>query len=149
MTGRFGGEPVAVPLPGGCQCPGTPHAQDEVYLLPRLTFDGGAAAEAVLMSGIGHRDADALVRPLIRAYLEHQVSGWNLVGEAGVPVPFSPALLLSDWDTAKAVGDAADGLYSETLLAPLRDAVQKSLPAGPTAPSTSPRTRSASTRRKR
>lgn len=149
MTGRFGGERVAVPLPGGCQCPGAPHERDEVYLLPRLTFDGGAAAEAVISTAIGTGDADAVAVPLVRAYLAHQVAGWNLVDADGQPVPYSMELLLSDWETARVVGDAADELYSEGLLAPLVAAVSTSSQGGRTAPSTSPRTRTASSRRKR
>lgn len=148
---RFSTTPITVPLPGGCQCPGQPHAQDETYLLPRLTFDGGAAAEAVINRhlSLSPMDTDALGRDLVRAYLTHQVAGWNLVTEDGTPLPYDPALLLSDWETALAVGDRADDLYSEVLLAPLRVAVQKSLPAGPTGPSTSPRTSTASRPRKR
>lgn len=145
---RFPTDRVTVALPGGCQCPGQPHAQDEAYLLPRLTFEGGAAAEAVLAAAIGRGDTEAVARPLVRAYLEHQVTGWNLTGEAGAPLPYSSALLLSDWEVARVVGDAADDLYSEALLAPLLAAASKSSPGGPTGPSTSPRTPRASRRRK-
>lgn len=147
---RFGGEPVVAPLPGPCECPGSPHDRDEVYLLPRLTFDGGAAADRVITRHLGpDMDTSVLADELIRVFLEHQVSGWNLLGDDGAPLPYSAALLLSDREAAVAVGDAADALYAEALLAPLQAAVQKSLPAGPTAPSTSPRTRTAGRPRKR
>lgn len=150
MTGWFGGERVTVPLPA-CRCPGTPHERDEVYLLPALTFDGGAAADTavrrapVTETGL---DVDRLTKDLCRAYLTHQVAGWNLVDADGRPVPYSASLLLSNWEVARIVGDAADELYSEGLLAPLVAAVSTSSPAGPTGPSTSPRTRSASRPRK-
>lgn len=147
--GRFGGENVTVALPGGCQCPGTPHAQDEVYLLPRLTFDGGAAAEAVLRDGLGKGDLDAIAVPVLHAYLAHQVAGWNLVGPDGKPVPYSAALLIKDWESARVVGDAADDLYSGVLLAPLVASASASSPGGPTGASTSPRTRTASKPRRR
>ena len=145
---RFGGGSVTAPLPGPCGCPGTPHERDEVYLLPVLSFDGGSAADAALKRMLGSGDTEAVTREVVRAYLTHQVAGWNLVGDDG-PVPYDPALLLSDWSAALAVGEVADGLYSEALLAPLRAAASTSSPGGPTARSTSARTPAASTRRKR
>lgn len=149
MGGRFGGDNVTVVLPGGCQCPSGPHRQDEVYLLPRLSFDGGADAESVVREWAGKSDVHAFTIALSRSYLRQQVAGWNLVDADGAPVPYSADALLSDFDTARAVADAADELYSERLLAPLVAAVSKSSPGGATAPSTSARTPSASTRRKR
>ena len=149
MTGRFGGENVPVALPGGCRCPGTPHAQDEVYLLPRLTFEGGARSDAVIAAHLERGDTADLGRALSRVYLTEQVAGWNLTGEGGLPLPFAPALLLSDWEASRVVADKADDLYSEVLLAPLVTAASKSSPAGRTAASTSARTRTASRPRKR
>lgn len=146
---RFGGERVTVPLPGPCGCPGSPHAADEVYLLPVLTFDGGTAADTAMRSMLGSGDADAVTREVVRAYLTHQVAGWNLVDEDGRPVPYDPALLLSDWAAALVVGDKADDLYSEALLAPLVAAASTSSPGGPTGASTSRRTPAASRRQKR
>ena len=148
MTDRFGGALVSVPL-GHCACPGTPHAGgDEASLLPRLSYEGGAAAERTVNRVIG-TDPEAVATALCRVYIEHQVSGWNLTDADGAPVPFTAALLLSDWTTSRLVAEAADGLYSEGLLAPLVAAVSTSSPPSQTAPSTSPRTRSASSRRKR
>lgn len=146
---RFGGERVTVPLPGPCGCPGSPHAADEVYLLPTLSYDGGSAADAALKRMLGSGDSEAVTREVVRAYLTHQVAGWNLVDADGAAVPYDPALLLSDWTAALVVGDRADDLYSEVLLAPLREAASTSSPAGPTAPSTSARTPAASRPRKR
>jgi hypothetical protein len=151
MGGRFGGDNVTVVLPGGCQCPSGPHRQDEVYLLPRLTFDGGAAAEAVITRHLASSpvDEEALSRDLCAAYIRHQAIGWNLVDESGAPAPFSVDLLLSDWTTARVVADKADDLYSAGLLAPLVEAASPSSPRSRTAASTSPRTRPASRARKR
>lgn len=151
---RFGGENVPVVLPGGCQCPETPHpAGDIVYLLPRLSFDGGLAAGAAIReaptSASGGIDADLLAEALVRAYLDHQVVGWNLTDADGQPVPFSPALLRSDYTSAVEVGNAADDLYTEALLAPLQGAASTSSPRGAKAASTSPRTRSPGRPRKR
>ena len=146
---RFGGGSVTAHLPGPCGCPGTPHERDEVYLLPVLSFDGGSAADAALKRMLGSGDTEAVTREVVRAYLTHQVAGWNLTGPDGAPLPYDPALLLSDWTSALAVGEVADGLYSEVLLAPLVVAASTSSPGGPTAPSTSARTPAASTRRKR
>jgi hypothetical protein len=149
VTDRFGGPNVTVPL-GPCGCPSTPHADgDEAYLLPRLTFAGGAAGEALIGSALTKGDEEAIASALVQVYIRHQVTGWNLTGEDGAPVPWDPDLLLSDWTMSRVVGEAADDLYSEALLAPLLASVSKSSQGGQTAPSTSPRTRSASTRRKR
>lgn len=151
---RFGGDNVTVGLPGGCQCPGTPHEQDEVHLLPRLTFDGGAAGNAVLQrwaAGLVSDDPkarEAFERDLSVVYLTHQVAGWNLVDDSGKPIPYSPDMLLSDYGTARAVADRADDLYSEALLAPLAAAVSTSSPAGRTAGATS-RSRPPSGRRRK
>lgn len=150
MTDRFGGENVTVPL-GPCACPSTPHAGgDEVYLLPRLTFDGGAAGEAAIMASLAAGDSTGdIERGLGKVYIRYQVAGWNLVDDAGKVVPNATERLLADWTLARPVAEAADGLYSKVLLAPLVASVSTSSQGGPTAPSTSPRTRSASTRRKR
>lgn len=150
MTDRFGGQNVTVPL-GPCGCPSTPHADgDEVYLLPRLTLKGGAAAEAALRAALdAGGDPKGIEASLGEVYIRHQVAGWNLTGDDGAPLPWSPDLLLSDWSACRPVLDKADGLYSEALLAPLVATVSTSSQGGQTAPSTSPRTRSASTRRKR
>ena len=147
MTDRFGGQNVTVLL-GPCGCPSTPHEQDEAYLLPRLSFDGGAAAEAAVVAHLGE-DRGTIERALGEAYIRHQVVGWNLVDGNGDPLPWDPALLLSDWSIARPVAEMADGLYSTVLLAPLVATVSTSSQGGRTAPSTSARTRSATTRRKR
>ena len=156
---RFGGDPVAVSL-GACQCPGTPHeGGDEVYLLPRLSLAGGAAASRVvarfvpLMAERGEdaQDPDLNARfglELGKVYIQEQTTGWNLTGEAG-PLPFSTELLLSDWATGRPVADAADDLYSKALLDPLVEAVSTSSRDGPTAGSTSPSRTTSRTRRKR
>ncbi len=147
---RFGGPDIPVTLPGGCQCPGTPHGEgDIVLLLPRLSYEGGAEAGLVINRYIGKDDTDAFGKDLGAAYLRHQVRGWNLVDEAGQPVPYSADLLLSDWHSARAVADKADDLYSEALLGPLVAAVSTYSPDGQTADSTSPSPTSTTTRRKR
>lgn len=149
MTERPGDIPV--PL-GECRCPGTPHAGGDVaWLLPRLSFEGGAAADHAVLS------FDFAERPgrnrefevaLGVAYLKHQVRGWNLVDEEGKQRPYDAAELLSDWFRARPVAEKADELYSEGLLAPLVEAASRSSADGPTAPSTSRRTTSASKRQK-
>lgn len=120
---RFGdGEPVVVRI-GECACPGTPHADDEVYLRPKLDYAGGAAALAAMVGPV-----ETLSSRLVPVYIEHGVLGWNLVGDDGLPLAYEPDLILGDWEIAYEVGDRADDLYSQRVLAPLIQRASNSSP---------------------
>lgn len=145
---RFDSEPVVAPI-GTCECPGSPHDQDEVYLKPRLDYDGGVAASEVFSQAIviaasngGDLDTNALARLLVPVYIEHGAYDWNLLDADGVPVPFDAALILADYDTARAVGEVADDTYASRVLAPLVRAVANSSQPTPTTGSTSAKKRS-------
>lgn len=96
---------------GACQCPGTPHEQDEA----RIRFQLGASA----LARIGRAEIDGAVRlDPFAAYrqtvLETTVS-WNLLrADAGggvLSVPITPATVAElDQDTLKALAEGADKL---------------------------------------
>lgn len=162
---RFDGAPVEARM-GECGCTplpdgSVPHPDGDVaYLLPRLTFAGGEAAQDVMLSKAGTAiglDPDTaeygavmrdVGRSLAEVYIRHQVTGWNLTNGIG-PLPFSADLLLSDWEAASRVADAADDLYGSKVVGPLVATVQALLPAGPTDASTSPTRPSSRKHRKR
>lgn len=129
-----------------CRCDGTPHPDgDEIYLLPKLTYEGGSAATAALGKVTAVGDIDRL---LGLAYLRHQAVGWNVV-EDGKAVPFDLEAILADWTVAKPIAEKADELYSETFLGPLVRAAAASSRSGPTAGLTSARKASSTRRRTR
>lgn len=140
--GRFDSAPVTVPI-GPCECPGTPHEQDEVYLRPRLGYQAGADASVAFVecSGIGG-DRNALAKLIVPIYVRGGAVGWNLLDADGEPLSFDPERILDDWNTAVLVGEKADSLYSEAVVDPLVRMASPSSRATPTKPSTSARKRS-------
>jgi hypothetical protein len=120
-----------------CACPGSPHADegDLVYLSPTLSMDGGILAEQQVQESGG--DGNVLTRLWVRTFIEHGVTGWNLLDEAGEPVPFDLAVITADWSLARPVGDAAAGLYGDVVLAPFLQASASKSPTGPTRRGTS------------
>ena len=121
-------DPVSVSI-GGCLCPGTPHAEDLVYLAPSLSAAGGMAAQGAIADAStddGTVDGVALQELLWRVYRDHGVIGWNLLDDDGDPVPLSRdnkdrALPYSKG--GRKVGDAADELYLEDVLTPFKERV--------------------------
>ena len=129
------GEPVAVAI-GQCDCPGSPHPDgDVVYLRPRLDYAGGSEAIAVMQAASG--SVEELARALVPVYIRHGATGWNLLDADGFDVPFDVEVLLSDWNVAYEVGEAADTLYSEAVLRPLLQRASSSSPPTPINGSTS------------
>lgn len=111
-----------------CTCPDTPHPDgDEVYLLPSLSLEGGAAAELDLIeSGTisdDRRRTTALLARWTSTYVRYGAVGWNWleVGESGrpEPVPFDVDTLLADYRLSRAVAEKANELYAEAVLGPL------------------------------
>lgn len=95
-------------------------------------------------------DEQELEVRLGRVYLEFGIVRWTFVDEEGKPVPVERALIRKlSWQAVFPVANAASTLYSEDLLRPLVGAASRSSPNGHTAPSTSARRRSSSTRQKR
>lgn len=128
-----------------CACPGTPHADegDLVYLRPTLSLAGGIAAQQDLVASNG--EANELVRRWLVTYVRYGAKSWNLLDEAGQPVPFDVDVLLDDFTLAEPVAEQANDLYSEAVLRPLAMSRSRTSRTGPTAASTSRTRRSRST----
>jgi len=137
---------VAIP----CICPALPDGEprhrdgDEVGLRERLDF----LAVSTIKQNLGamYLDDPAAGVPevlgvLQEQYVIHGVESWTVVDERGKPVPATKSairdLLLTRFDAADIVAEAADELYREAVTLPLlRKALRSSLP-GPTGGSTS------------
>jgi len=143
-----------------CACPDTPHDGDEVYLLPTLSLEGGAAAELDLLYSNDIAEARRTLVLLGRwtvTYVRYGAVGWNWLqtGEDGKPepVPFDVEVLLADYRLSRQIAEKANELYSEAVLGPLLAAVagpppnrqQRRSRTGRTASSTSARPVSIST----
>ena len=155
------GEPIEVRV-RDCACPDTPHPEgDEVYLLPSLSLEGGAAAELDLMDSGSITDekrrTTALLARWTATYVRYGAVGWNWLrlGESGrpEPVPFDVDVLLADYRLSRSVAEKANELYAEAVLGPLLRAAAEPPPnrqqrrsrTGRTAGSTSARPASTST----
>ena len=140
---RFDRPPVPVQV-GPCQCKGTPHPDgDVVYLSPVLTMAGGMAARAAIAENFS--DVVGLQERLARIWLSHGIVGWNFVDDFGQPIPYTAeraATALPYDGGGREVAEAADDLYAEAILRPLRERSSSSSPTGPTDASTSPQTTS-------
>lgn len=151
---------MAERIPVPVQAP-APFIGDEVYLLPTLPLEGGAAAELDLLDvgsiGDEHRRTLALVAKWTVTYVRYGAVGWNWqrVSESGQmePVPFDVEILLADYQLSRAVAEKANDLYGNGDRSPLlRGAVerpnrqQRRSRTGPTEPSTSRRPASTTTR---
>lgn len=133
----FDSEPVEVRLEA-CYCPGTPHEADLVYLAPALSMAGGMAAQSAIGEGIS--DPIRLQELLAEVWLRHGVVSWNLVDEAGDPVPVTRDNAIAALPYGKGgrlVADRADDLYAEDILAPLVARLKSTSPRGRTNGSTS------------
>lgn len=129
-----------------CACPGTPHEEgDVVFLLAKLSFVGGLAAQADIVSAAG--DHAALAQRWLVTYVRHGAVGWNLTDEAGDPVPFDVETILADYGFALPVAEKADELYSASIIDPLTARLNDISRNGRTDASTSPRVRSIPKRR--
>lgn len=128
---------------GACRCPQTPHADgDMVTLRPMLGLAAGIEVQRLMVeSNQAREDAAVITGRLAEAYLLHGVESWNLVGDNGQPIPVNAdsirLYLLNDFSRAAPVADAADDLYMDTVLGPLVDRVNRSLPTTLTNGSTS------------
>lgn len=123
-------EPIPVSI-GACQCPDTPHDEDVALLRPRLLPGDAMAALSALDPS---NDEAAIQRDVGMAFLHGGVVSWNILDDAGQPVPLSAmdtgAL---DWDeTLRPIADKAAELYTESLFRPLLHAAKKSSQHGRT-----------------
>lgn len=137
-------ERVPVPI-GPCACPGTPHTDgDVVELRTRLGLSAGVQLQRLIVEARQNRpDSIELTGKLAESYLLVGVAGWNLVDEAGRPVPVTPdtiqAQLLADFSRSAELADKADELYMGPVLGPLVKRAASLSPTTTTAGSTSAR----------
>lgn len=110
-----------------------PYEGDEVYLLPALSLEGGAAAEMERdfitegFSEVSDAERDRLtMRMLARltdVYVRYGAVGWNWqqLNDKGrpEPVPFDVNVLLASYALSQSVASKASELYSEDVLGPL------------------------------
>lgn len=112
--------------------PPAPYEGSEVYLLPSLSLEGGAAAELDLMQSQEITDRERATRWLLArwtaTYVRYGAVGWDWtrLNEDGrpEPVPFDVEELLSDYRVSKEVANKANELYSEAVMGPLLEAAQ-------------------------
>lgn len=136
-----------------CLCPpkadGTArHDQDTVTLPDTLDFRQMLTVrQAIRFANIDADPATSLAQMtavMAEAYVLHCISAWTLLDEKGKPVPVTQANvrahLLSHYEAAEKVGDAADDLYSEKVVLPLILGASSSSSPSRTARPTSPPT---------
>lgn len=132
-----------------CACPDGVHPEgDEVYLLPALSLEGGAAAEYDLLMTQSIEDEDrrtyAMLAKWTATFVRYGAVGWNLVrlDENGKPepVPFDVEILVADYSLSRLIAEQANLLYSEAVVRPLLEAASKAQPARPPKPSPRGRT---------
>jgi hypothetical protein len=144
-----------------CICPpradGSPRhpAGDTVTLRERLDFRAALTARnTMILTKTEDPDAGTaeILAALTETYLLVGVESWSLVDAKGKAVEVTKAnireCLLSHPNVAMTVGNAADELYSESVILPLVALAQTSSPPTPTSASTSA-TRPSSAKRPR
>lgn len=133
-----------------CICPpkadGSPRhpAGDSVTLRERLDFRAALTARNTMVL-VKTEDPDAgtaeILAALTETYLLVGIEAWTIVDAKGKPVEVTKAAirerLLSHPDIAMVVGNAADELYSASVILPLVALAQTSSPPTPTDGSTS------------
>jgi hypothetical protein len=143
-----------------CLCPPTPAGEtrhpdgDTIELHERLDFRSALTARnTIVMLNQEAAETPEIMAALTETYLLLGIASWSVVDAKGKAVEPNKATireyLLSRPDTAMAVGDAADALYSDAVLLPLVARVSNSSPGTPTNGSTSRTNGSAPKRPKR
>ena len=131
---RFTRQSVVVGI-GPCRCPGTPHEQDEVYLRPTISLDGGIRAQGAIMKY--GSDTVELTAAWTGIFLRDGITGWNLTNGDGGPEALDVDGLLMDLDAARPVADRAAELYGESVMRPFLPPPQMTSPPTSTDASTS------------
>lgn len=89
---------------GPCECPGTPHEQDEVVIHERLGYG------PLLYIGVAPTDEEGSMRMMIQTIIS-----WNLLGADGKPMPANrESIELLDGTTAGVIERAINAVVSET-----------------------------------
>ena len=114
---------------------------DWVALAPRLSLEGGLAAEQDLreVANIANPDerSDAIQRRWVVTFVKHGAKAWNFHDEEGNDLPFDVAELLADYSLGRPVADKAADLYSDAVLRPFLARLATRSPTGRTAGTTS------------
>ena len=117
---------------------------DTVTLRPRLDFRAGLAArnEVIILKQEDEQASTAdILAVLTETYLVSGIVSWSLVDAKGKVLPVTRASIRAFLDDhpqeAMVVGDEADGLYSQAVIAPLVKRAQASSPPTPITGSTS------------
>ena len=126
-----------------CACPGTPHDGkegrddgDTVTFRERLPFAAGVKALRLIFDG----ETDAA--NALPVYLVEGPEAWNLLDNAGRPVPLTKeALEALPFADQYEIGDQGDTLYAGEVVAPLVRRMKKSSATSPTTTSSRRRSR--------
>ncbi len=115
-----------------CVCPpkadGSPRHPngDKVTLRPKLDFRAGLTARntvVLIKQDDPEADAATILAGLTEVYLLVGIESWTLTDGKGKAVPVSRSaireLMAEHSEAAMTIGDEADGLYSEAVIAPL------------------------------
>ena len=128
-----------------CSCPGKPHEQDTVSLLPTMDVRIGSAAMAAMKAAPS--SIPDLEGALSGAFLHFGPRAWTLVDERGDPLPLTIENIderLSWVNGGMEVAEKANELYAGDLFAPFARRAPKTVTkrkasrSGQTASSTSP-----------
>lgn len=134
MAGESG--PIEIGI-GACQCPGSPHGEDVVWLRTKPDLNMGLAAQAAIRQSGNYRgDTDgALISVLVR----YGVVAWNCRDAEGpIRVTTDAVVERLGWsEAALKVAAKARELYWDTVLAPLVPPKSELPTPTPSEPSTS------------
>lgn len=121
-----------------CGCPNKPHDGkdgrddgDTVMFRPRLPFTAGVDALRRILDTPGDTEGHAV--NALPVYLLEGPEAWNLVDQAGNPVPLTHAALNElPFSDQYEIGNHGDDLYGGEVLAPLLNKMKNSSKTGPT-----------------
>ncbi len=131
-----------------CFCAGSPHERDRFVLPAELPPRAGIAAISALAQVGGGDAAGALIEAIL---VNGGISEWNLVDDAGKPLPLNPDNVISHVTWQRGGVELSNAAFAQYVngqdLTPFgltnsQKRNGKSSPAGPTVFSTSPKTRS-------
>ena len=134
------------------ECPDGSHPDgDHVYILPKLSLEGGIAArqDVDAVSSTTEDLNTFLVRRWMVTFCRYGAVSWELHDPGGEVWPFDVSVLLADHDLAYVVADKADDLYRESVMRPLLERARSNTSrSGAAGGSTSPKTTSTGSRRR-
>ena len=129
---------------GDCPCPGSPHAEEIVFLEPEATLAISVTSWKAL--SMAEATIASQYAALVDAFIPLAIRSWSFIqadpdggGVRSVRVNRANAERLIPWDKGGyEVAERCDSLYSGRVTAPLAARLRRHLPTGQTADSTSP-----------